>query len=196
MRKRSKKYVEALSKFDKNTLYSKEEACKLVKDTSTTKFDSSVEVAVRLNLDTKKADQQLRGAIVLPNGTGKSARVLVLAKGDAAKKAKEAGESGVLLFFFHSHPRNESSGMYANDLDKKTRDACLAKSPNAVIGIMHKGFLYDFTPYRIKWDGTGVFLPKGSGHAEEWKILTDDVFADWESAAVGMNHLMFRLWVS
>ena len=49
---------------------------------------------------------------------------------------------------------------------------------------------------RIKWDGTGVFLPKGSGYAEEWKILTDDVFSDWESAAVGMNHLMFRLWVS
>ena len=91
MRKRSKKYVEALSKFDKTTLYSKEEACKLVKDTSTTKFDSSVEVAVRLNLDTKKADQQLRGAIVLPKGTGKTARVLVIAKGTKATEAKEAG---------------------------------------------------------------------------------------------------------
>ena len=89
--KRSKKYVEASSKVEKNKLYTIEEACKLVKETSVTKFDASVELAMNLNLDTKKADQQLRGAIVLPNGTGKSARVLVLAKGDAAKKAKEAG---------------------------------------------------------------------------------------------------------
>jgi len=89
--KRSKKYVEAASKIEKNKLYTVEEACNLVKETSVTKFDASVEIAMNLNLDTKKADQQLRGAIVLPNGTGKSARVLVLAKGDAAKKAKEAG---------------------------------------------------------------------------------------------------------
>ncbi|MBR1376305.1 MAG: 50S ribosomal protein L1 [Bacilli bacterium] len=89
--KRSKKYVEVASKVEKGKLYTIEEACKLVKETSVTKFDASVELAMNLNLDTKKADQQLRGAIVLPNGTGKSARVLVLAKGDAAKKAKEAG---------------------------------------------------------------------------------------------------------
>ncbi len=91
MRKRSKKYVEALSKFDKTKVYTKEEACKLVKETSTTKFDGSVEVAIRLNLDTKKADQQLRGAIVLPKGTGKTAKVLVVAKGAKATEAKEAG---------------------------------------------------------------------------------------------------------
>ena len=89
--KRSKKYVEVASKIDRTKLYTVEEACNLVKETSVTKFDASVEIAMNLNLDTKKADQQLRGAIVLPNGTGKSARVLVLAKGDAAKKAKEAG---------------------------------------------------------------------------------------------------------
>ena len=89
--KKSKKYVEASKKVEKNKLYTKEEAIKLIKETSVTSFDSSVEIAMRLNLDTKKADQQLRGAIVLPNGTGKTKRVLVLAKGDAAKAATEAG---------------------------------------------------------------------------------------------------------
>ncbi len=91
MKKRSKKYIEALSKIEKGKVYTKEEAVKLVKETSTSKFDGSVEIAMRLNLDTKKADQQLRGAIVLPKGTGKDIRVLVIAKGDAANKAKEAG---------------------------------------------------------------------------------------------------------
>lgn len=91
MKKRSKKYVEAFSKIEKGKVYSKEEAVKLVKETSISKFDGSVEVAMRLNLDTKKADQQLRGAIVLPKGTGKSIRVLVIAKGENAEKAKNAG---------------------------------------------------------------------------------------------------------
>ena len=91
MKKKSKKYTEALSKLEKGKLYSLEEAVKLVKETSTSKFDGTVEIAVRLNLDTKKNDQQLRGAIVLPHGTGKAKKVLVLAKGDAAKAASEAG---------------------------------------------------------------------------------------------------------
>ena len=89
--KKCKKYVEALKSIEKSKLYTKEEAIKLVKETSYTKFDGSVEVAMRLNLDTKKADQQLRGALVLPNGTGKSSKVLVIAKGENANKAKEAG---------------------------------------------------------------------------------------------------------
>jgi len=89
--KKSKKYLEASKKVEKSKLYTKEEAIKLVKETSVTNFDSSVELAMRLNLDTKKADQQLRGAIVLPNGTGKTKRVLVLAKGEAAKAAEAAG---------------------------------------------------------------------------------------------------------
>ena len=91
MRKRSKKYTEALSKVDKSKVYTKEEALKLVKETSISSFDGSVEVALRLNLDTKKADQQLRGAIVLPKGTGKTKRVLVIAKGEKAQEAKDAG---------------------------------------------------------------------------------------------------------
>ena len=89
--KRSKKYTEALSKIEKTKVYSKEEAVKLVKETSISSFDGSVYVAIRLNLDTKKADQQLRGAIVLPKGTGKTAKVLVIAKGPKATEAKEAG---------------------------------------------------------------------------------------------------------
>lgn len=91
MKKRSKKYEEAFSKIEKGKVYSKEEAVKLVKETSISKFDGSVEVAMRLNLDTKKADQQLRGAIVLPKGTGKNIRVLVIARGENAEKAKNAG---------------------------------------------------------------------------------------------------------
>lgn len=91
MKKASKKYVEASSKVDKNVLYSIEEAIKLVKETSITKFDGTVEVAIKLNVDPKKADQQLRGSLVLPNGTGKTKRILVIAKGAAAEAAKNAG---------------------------------------------------------------------------------------------------------
>ncbi len=89
--KKGKKYLEAKKLVEKNKLYTKEEAIKLVKETNVANFDASVEVALRLNLDTKKADQQLRGATVLPNGTEKTKKVLVIAKGDQAKAAKEAG---------------------------------------------------------------------------------------------------------
>ena len=91
MKKRGKKYTEALSKVERNKVYAKDEAVKLVKETYTSSFDGTVEVAMRLNIDTKKADQQLRGAIVLPKGTGKSTKVLVIAKGDKANQAREAG---------------------------------------------------------------------------------------------------------
>ncbi len=87
MKNRSKKYTEAVSKIEKGKVYTKEEAVKLVKETSITKFDGTVEVALRLNLDTKKADQQLRGAIVLPKGTGKPNRVIVIAKAVEESKA-------------------------------------------------------------------------------------------------------------
>ena len=91
MKKRSKKYAEAVAKIEQNKLYSKEEAIKLVKDNSVSSFDGSIEIAMRLNLDTKKADQQLRGAIVLPKGTGKTQKVLVVARGPKAQEAKDAG---------------------------------------------------------------------------------------------------------
>ena len=91
MKRRGKNYTLAKEKVEKGRLYTKEEAIKLVKEMSKTKFDGTVEIAMNLNLDTKKPEQQLRGAIVLPNGTGKTKKVLVIAKGDAAKAAKEAG---------------------------------------------------------------------------------------------------------
>ena len=89
--KKSKRYIANAEKVEKTKVYSVEEAIKLVKETSNAKFDSTIEVSLNLNLDVKKADQQLRGAIVLPNGTGKTKKILVLAKGDHAKAAKEAG---------------------------------------------------------------------------------------------------------
>lgn len=89
--KRSKRYVANLEKVDKSKFYTIEDAVKLAKETSNSKFDGSIEIAMNLNLDTKKNDQQLRGAVVLPHGTGKTKKILVLAKGDAAKAAREAG---------------------------------------------------------------------------------------------------------
>ena len=89
--KKSKRHVANLEKIEKNKLYSVEEAVKLVKETSNSKFDATVEVAMNLNLDVKKVDQQLRGAVVLPYGTGKSKRILVLTKGEGAKAARELG---------------------------------------------------------------------------------------------------------
>ena len=88
---KSKRHIANLEKIDRTKLYDVEEAVKLVKETSNSKFDGTLEVAMNLNLDQKKAYQQLRGAVVLPHGTGKSKRILVLAKGDHAKEAKEAG---------------------------------------------------------------------------------------------------------
>ena len=88
---KSKRHTANLEKIDRTKLYDIEEAIKLVKETSNSKFDGTLEVAMNLNLDQKKADQQLRGAVVLPNGTGKSKKILVLAKGEQAKAAEKAG---------------------------------------------------------------------------------------------------------
>lgn len=91
MRKSGKKYNEVSALVDRHNVYTVEEAVALVKKTAITKFDSTVEIAINLNIDTKKADQQMRGSIVLPNGTGKTKRVCVLAKGSQAEEAKKAG---------------------------------------------------------------------------------------------------------
>jgi large subunit ribosomal protein L1 len=91
MAKKGKKLVEAAKLVDRAKFYTVQEAVELVKKTSIVKFDATVEVAFRLGVDPKKADQQIRGAVVLPNGTGKTQRVLVFAKGEKAKEAEAAG---------------------------------------------------------------------------------------------------------
>lgn len=91
MAKHGKKYLEAAKLIEAEKLYDPEEAIDLVRKTATTKFDATVEVAVKLGVDPKHADQQVRGAVVLPFGTGKTKRVLVFAKGDKVKEAEQAG---------------------------------------------------------------------------------------------------------
>lgn len=91
MAKKSKRYQEAAKLIEKGKAYSIEEAVKLVKETSKVKFDAAVDVAFRLGVDPRQADQQLRGALVLPNGTGKSKKVLVITEGAKAQEAKDAG---------------------------------------------------------------------------------------------------------
>ena len=91
MAKRSKKYQEALKLVDRSKKYSLTEAVELVKKTSTAKFDATVEVAIRLNIDPRKAEQNLRGAVSLPYGTGKTVRVLVITKGAKIDEALAAG---------------------------------------------------------------------------------------------------------
>ena len=95
MPKHGKKYLEAAKKVDSNKLYSIEEAMKLVKETSYANFDASVEVSYNLSVDPKQADQQIRGSIVLPNGTGKTQKVIVFAEGPQAEQAKAAGADEV-----------------------------------------------------------------------------------------------------
>ena len=91
MAKKSKRYTEAAALIENGRLYSAEEAIELVKKTSNVKFDASVDVAFNLGLDVRQADQQLRGAVVLPHGTGKTKKVLVVAEGEKAQEAKDAG---------------------------------------------------------------------------------------------------------
>ncbi len=89
--KKGKQYREMLAKVDRTQRYNIEEAVQLVKDTSYTKFDATVEIAYKLNLDPRKAEQNLRGALVLPHGTGKVSRVVVIATGEKAREAEAAG---------------------------------------------------------------------------------------------------------
>lgn len=90
-KKHGKKYLEALKKVDQNAVYAPADAIRLVKETSFTKFDASVEVHLRLGIDPRQADQNIRSTVALPHGTGKTVRVLVFAQGDAAQAARDAG---------------------------------------------------------------------------------------------------------
>ena len=95
MAKHGKRYLEAAKKVDSTKFYSVDEAMKLAKETSYANFDATIEVAYNLNVDPKQADQQIRGALVLPNVTGKSKKVVVFAEGPQADQAKEAGADEV-----------------------------------------------------------------------------------------------------
>ena len=89
--KRSKRYKQAVSKIDRSVQYAVEDAVKLLKQSSKAKFDETVEIAMRLGVDPRHAEQMVRGTVTLPHGTGKTVRVLVFAKGDKAKEALSAG---------------------------------------------------------------------------------------------------------
>jgi large subunit ribosomal protein L1 len=91
MPKRGKKYNESLKAFDKQNLYDLAEAINLVQETARANFDETIEMHIKLGVDPRHADQQVRGAVVLPHGTGKTKRVLVFAKGEKLKEAEEAG---------------------------------------------------------------------------------------------------------
>ena len=110
--KKGKKYVAVASKVDSNKLYSIEEACTLVKETSTVKFDATVDVSFRLNIDPKYADQQLRGTIALPHGNGKTKKILAITRNHEA--AKEAGVS--------DEDKDKAFEAYANMLDDAIRN--------------------------------------------------------------------------
>lgn len=91
MKKRGKNYTDSMKLIDRNKLYAPSEAIELVQQTSKAKFDETIDLAVRLGVDPRHADQQVRGSVVLPHGTGKTSRVLVIAKGEKVKEAEDAG---------------------------------------------------------------------------------------------------------
>ena len=103
--KRGKRYQEAAKLRDKTNLYDAPEAVAIVKKAASAKFDETIEAHFKMGLDGRHADQQIRGAVVLPNGTGKKVRVLVFAKGDKAEEAVAAGADG-LMIEVHNDPAN------------------------------------------------------------------------------------------
>ncbi len=88
---KNKRYTQAMAKIDANAVYDLDTAVKLVKETANAKFDETIELSAQLSVDPRQADQQVRGTVVLPHGTGRTVRVLVLARGEKEREAKEAG---------------------------------------------------------------------------------------------------------
>ncbi|MDO4961893.1 MAG: 50S ribosomal protein L1 [Eubacteriales bacterium] len=118
--KRGKKYLENLKKYDRTQVYDKEEAIKIIKENATAKFDETVELHVRTGCDGRKADQQIRGSVVLPHGTGKKVRILVFAKGPKADEAAAAGADYVGAEEFI--PRIQNEGWFDYDVVVATPD--------------------------------------------------------------------------
>ena len=108
MPKRGKNYQESAKLFDRQNLYDADEAIELVQKTAKAKFDETIELSVKLGVDPRHADQQVRGAVVLPHGTGKTRKVLVFAKGDKAKEAENAGADYVGAEEFITKIQNEN----------------------------------------------------------------------------------------
>lgn len=122
--KHGKKYVDSVKAIDKTKNYEPEEALQLVIDTAKANFDETVEAHIRLGVDSRHADQQVRGAVVLPNGTGKKVRVAVFAKGDQAKAAEEAGADIVGAEDLAARIQNENfldfDVIYRNTMPRRT----------------------------------------------------------------------------
>ena len=118
--KRGKKYLENLKKFDRAQTYDRDEAIKIVKESATAKFDETEELHIRTGCDGRKADQQIRGSVVLPNGTGKTVRVLVFAKGPKADEAQAAGADFVGAE--ELVPRIQNDGWFDYDVVVATPD--------------------------------------------------------------------------
>ncbi len=118
--KRGKKYLENLKKYDRTATYDRDEAIKIIKENATAKFDETVELHIRTGCDGRKADQQIRGSVVLPNGTGKKVRILVFAKGPKADEAVAAGADYVGAEEFI--PRIQHEGWFDYDVVVATPD--------------------------------------------------------------------------
>mgnify|MGYP005968076269 CR=1 FL=1 len=132
---RGKKYQDAAKQIEKNTQYDAAEGFGLICKTASAKFDETVELHVKLGVDSRHADQQVRGAIVLPNGTGKSVRVLVFAKGDKADAAREAGADYVEL---HTGTYSNTAGAArAAELERLKQAAEFAHSAGLRVNAGH-----------------------------------------------------------
>ena len=146
--KRGKKYTEAAKLVDRGTQYDVAEAISLVKKTAVAKFDETVEAHIRLGVDGRHADQQVRGAVVLPHGTGKTVRVLVFAKGDKVAEAEAAGADfvgGEELI-----PRIQNEGWFDFDVVVATPDMMgVVGRLGRVLG--PKGLMQTQKPVRLQW---------------------------------------------